>query len=204
METPTFRRSAHRPAIAGAALAFFAALSLFGAAGTVRAQTEAATEPATEAAASTVPMEEVIVRGQRSVLQLRSQAKRATREFYNLLNNYMDEPDFKIRCFRGRPPAGGAVQQICRTAYQERAARNLVENVTMAAEFAEDVPIHELMLLYDNSLQVAQRSREFNDAVLTAINTHPELNKAARDLIALRRRVAEAQMPARSRREQRD
>lgn len=151
------------------------------------------------------PIEEVVVRGRRSVMQLRNEAGRKTREFYNLLNAFLDEPDYRIRCFKGRPPQGGAVQQVCRAAYQERAARRLVENVALASASSEDVPVYELMMLYDPSLEMMERTAEFTSAILTAVNTHPELNRAARELLELKREIVAAeQAPRRERRERRE
>ncbi len=132
-------------------------------------------------------LEEVVVRGTMTRLQLYREAGRATERFWALLNDFLQEPEFEVRCYRETPPDTMIARRVCRTRFQEDELARMSREAIAGGD-------------YDPTAALVAKQNEFVDKILFAVNTSPELNQAFRDLQALKQTIDESSEERRGRR----
>lgn len=161
-----------------------ACITLAAAAFAVQAQ-----ESSNEAPAASEPIEEVVVRGQRNMRQLYNEAGRATRQFYELLNKYLDDDEMRVTCRLENRPNSLIRESVCRTGFQQK-EMSRQGRAQVAGIVAADGDLDAFMgTAYDPGPALAEKQREFDARVMAAVNADPELNRAVWDLIAIKREI---------------
>ncbi|HEX6995467.1 MAG TPA: hypothetical protein VF339_15120 [Gammaproteobacteria bacterium] len=136
-------------------------------------------------------LEEVVVRGRMTRLQLYREAGRATERFWAMLNDFLKEPEFEVRCYQEKPPSSTISRRVCRTRFQEDELARMSREALAGGD-------------YDPTAALVAKQNEFVDKILFAVNTSPELNQAIRDLQALKQAIDEADDEPRRRRRRND
>lgn len=152
-----------------------------------------------EAAAQSVQepgaTEEVIVTGQRTVRSLIREAGRETENFYMLLNEVLENEDFKVDCRTEYPAGSNIATKVCRTGYQERLeSRAALSDIQNYRTTDEDIMVYE-GARYQYEPEMLRMQREFGDAMLQAVNSDPELNEAFWNLVGLKQAVDSYETP---------
>jgi hypothetical protein len=139
--------------------------------------------------------ERVVVIGERTRSALVREAGRETENFYRLLNQVLERPEFEIRCVNEYPPNSNILQRVCRTRYQER----LESRAALSARQGFGVTDEGEMVFSGSSFNQATdllvMQREFEDAVLDAVNTDPGLNESVLRLMALKDAIDNYESP---------
>lgn len=153
-------------------------VGLLAAAGAV-AQTQQVgpPQPGANQPASQQPIDEIRVRGTRTLAAVQDEAGRATEAFYAKLNNVLGEKEFQIKCAWEANPGSLVRKRVCRSGWQE----DLLEEVGKAAY--DDVP-------FDPTAKYFEKQRMFQERLLAAINSDPELVAAVRHLLSLQDEIA--------------
>ncbi len=159
------------------------ALSAVAAPGVVLAQPSPADEQ----------VDEIVVTGQRSLRVLRRDAGLATENFYELLNERLNNDEFKVTCRSERNAGSLITRRVCRTAYQSSEIARQGQEAFNSMGEDDDGNLLFSGTFYDPSPVVMQKNAEFRNAVLQAVNSDPELNQAVHRLIALREAVLSAE-----------
>lgn len=180
------------------------ALTLAGL-GTAQAQdagAEASTEsPEVVVQQATGPTEEVVVTGQRTITSLISEAGRETENFYARLNAVIDKPEFQITCQNERPPGSNITERVCRTGYQEdllsRSALSAIQGFGTTEEGGRTFARPN----YEMDPRINQMQQQFEQEILQAVNTDPELNQSVVRLMQLKSAVESYRSPRQERRD---
>ncbi len=138
-------------------------------------------------------VDEIVVTGQRSLRVLRRDAGLATENFYSLLNDRLNNDEFKVTCRTERAPGSLMTRRVCRTAYQSSEMARQGQEAFNAMGEDDDGNLIFGGTFYDPSPVLLQKNEEFRTAVLQAVNSDPELNQAVHRLIALREAVLSAE-----------
>jgi hypothetical protein len=153
-----------------------------------QAQTD---DPSPEPPQSGGAIDEIVVTGQRSLRLLRREAGQATENFYTLLNQVLDHDDYRITC-RNETATGSRIsRRVCRAAFQERELQRQARATFDGIETDDDGHMSFDGPMYDPTAALLHKQREFADALMEAVNADPDLNRAARELIALQRTIEE-------------
>jgi hypothetical protein len=149
---------------------------------------------------ATGPIEEVVVTGQRTISSLRNEAGRETESFYQRLNAVIDKPEFEIRCQNENPPGSNISRRVCRTRYQEdlmsRAALSTIQGFGSTEE-------GELVFNgspFDSQPEMVRMQQQFEQEILQAVNTDPQLNESVVRLMQLKAAVESYETPRQERR----
>jgi hypothetical protein len=134
-------------------------------------------EGAARAPASSLPVDEIRVRGTRSLAAVQDEAGRATEAFYRKLNTVLTEDDYQVNCTWEADAAALIRKRVCRSGWQE----DLLTEVGRVAY--DDRP-------FDPSAQYWEKQRIFQEKLLAAINSDPELIAAAKHLLSLQDEIA--------------
>lgn len=156
--------------------------------GPVLAQ-ETASEPADDQAEvqqATAQPEEIVVVGERTRRSLINEAGQETENFYSLLNDFLKNDDFEIRCRNEFPPGSNISRRVCRARYMERlesrAALSALQGIGVTDEgistFAGST--------FDQAPQLLMMQQQFEELVLQAVNTDLDLNRSVVRLMALK------------------
>jgi len=126
-----------------------------------------AAEPDPQAATS-IP-EEVLIRGDRSILNLRLQLMETERRTYEVFNKFNDEARFMIECSVHSPTGTRIKRQVCTPEFQLEAtrahARDYIDGTFQALPM--EAAIAGQMQEYRAKIkQVAEQHPEFLDAVI--------------------------------------
>ncbi|MGD8340021.1 MAG: hypothetical protein PVH89_04530 [Gammaproteobacteria bacterium] len=81
---------------------------------------QSSSDSRTRAQAAAGTMEEVIVRGQRSLSAMIREGAQLTEDFYDRLNLVIENPDFHVDCDTEYPTGSNIPTRVCRTGFQER------------------------------------------------------------------------------------
>src|SRR5690606_32168670 len=123
------------------------------------------------------PVDEIRVRGTRTLAVVQDEAGRATEAFYAKLNNVLGDKEYQIKC-AWEADAGSLIRKrVCRSGWQE----DLLEEVGKAAY--DDSP-------FDPTAKYFEKQRIFQERLLAAINSDPELVAAVRHLMSLQDEIA--------------
>lgn len=133
--------------------------------------------PQRAAPAPSQPIDEIRVRGTRTLATVQDEAGRATEAFYAKLNNVIREEEFQIKCNWEAPQGSLIRKRVCRSGWQE----DLLEEVGKAAY--EERPFDPTSVYYE-------KERIFKEKLLAAINSDPELIAAVRHLLSLQDEIA--------------
>jgi hypothetical protein len=156
-----------------------------------------------EARQAAGPIEEVIVTGQRSFGSLIREGAELTEDFYGRLNEVIDQDKFKINCWNEFPTGSRISTRVCRMRYQEDAMNRQATSIIRSVSTNEDGEIVQNGVIYDVQLELSQGMREFETALLDAVNTDTLLNDQVIRLIALKSAVENYETPREQRRNER-
>ena len=149
------------------------------------------------------PIEEVIVTGQRTYSALIREGARLTEEFYARLNTVIDDEDFRIRCDSEFPTGSSIPQRVCRTAFQRRLLNQQSVSIIPGLGSTEDgLPTFNDSVM-EIRPQMVQWMQDFEEAILLAVNTDPELNAQVIRLLALKSAVETFETPRERRQRER-
>lgn len=140
-------------------------------------------------------IDEIVVTAPRNLRNLVALAGRLTLNFYDLLNDTIDDPDFRITC-ANESSAGTRIRRlVCRPHYvrneQAIVARQEVRqrrNFEMAGEGAFIAP-GDFDAPDSRGGPRWQMQLEFNDSLLRAVNEDPVLNRAFWELYELKEEI---------------
>lgn len=151
-------------------------IGLFAAAGAAAQSTEP-DQVGPQRAAPSQPIEEIRVRGTRTLAAVQDEAGRATEAFYGKLNDVMRDEEFQVNCAWEANQAQLIRKRVCRSGWQE----DLLEEVGKAAY--EERPFDPTSVYYE-------KERVFKEKLLAVINSDPELIAAVRHLLSLQDEIA--------------
>lgn len=137
-------------------------------------QAPAARQPS---AAPSSQVEEITVRGRRTLAVVQDEAGRATEAFYLKLSKAIDDEEYQVHCAWETGEQSLIRRRVCRAGWQE----NLLAEVGKAA-YDETA--------FDPAAKYFEKQRIFTEKMLTAINSDPELVAAVRRLHALQDEIA--------------
>jgi hypothetical protein len=160
---------------------------------------ESGAATAERAQQSAGPVEEVIVSGQRTRQSLINEAGRETEDFYARLNEVLDNDDFEITCRNERPPGSNIVTRVCRTRYQEELDSRAALSVMQGARMTDDV-LEFNGIPFEREPELLRMQREFEEEMLQAVNTDPELNASVWRMLQLKAAVEGYETPRQERR----
>jgi len=96
------------------------------------------------------PIEEVIVRGSKSIIDRKHEMYEAEEALYGLFNSLNTDDDFDIRCFKEAPTGSHIKRRVCRTNFVTRLIREETYKMMSGGIFvypaAEINKMNELML----------------------------------------------------------
>jgi hypothetical protein len=118
------------------------------------------------------PIDEIRVRGTRSLAAVQDEAGKATEAFYRKLNTVIPDKEYQVSCDWETGEGSFIRRRVCRSGWQD----DLLEEVGKAAY--EERP-------FDPAAVYFEKQRIFQEKLLAAINTDPELVAAVRHLISL-------------------
>jgi hypothetical protein len=150
-------------------------------------------------------VDEIVVTGARTLRNLMALGERLTLNFYDLLNDAIDDPEFRINCTYESTAGTRIRRQVCRPRYVEnesgRVARQQfrqMQDFGMASDGAEVMQQEQPNAIPgdfdpgDLRLGVMREKQdEFNERILEAVNADPALNRAFWELAALREEIEE-------------
>lgn len=154
-----------------------ASVGLLTAAGAVAQPTAPSEVGPQRAAPAPPPVDEIRVRGTRTLAAVQDEAGRATEAFYGKLNNVIRDEEFQVKCAWETNPGELIRRRVCRSGWQE----DLLEEVGKAAY--EERPFDPTSVYYE-------KERIFQERLLAAINGDPELVAAVRHLLSLQDEIA--------------
>ena len=119
------------------------------------------------------PPEEITVTGERSLYKMHLELGRATESFWSLVNDTLDDKEFKVTCRREVPTGTLIAERVCRARFQHD------EQSMEASAWRQG-------WTYDPAAPLAEKNRVFVDKVVAAVNASPDLNKAVAELERLK------------------
>jgi hypothetical protein len=139
--------------------------------------------------------EEVIVIGQRQVLQLRMQVMAAERNVYELFNKFNDEKRFNISCSVDQPTGSRFQMQICvpqfeHAARREHALAYLDNYRTWRDPYTENKHTHPATVPMET--RVASQQKAYQSKMRQVAEEHPEFRNALIQFGELRKRFEDA------------
>lgn len=137
-------------------------------------QAPAASQPA---AAPASQVEEITVRGRRTLAVVQDEAGRATEAFYSKLSEAIDDEEYEVHCEWETLEQSLIRRRVCRAGWQE-------DILAEAGKAAYDETA------FDPTAKYFEKQRIFTEKMLTAINSDPELIAAVRRLHALQDEIA--------------
>jgi hypothetical protein len=160
--------------------------------------------PPSEAQRAAGEMEEVIVRGQRSLGSLIREGAELTEDFYSRLNEVIDDDDFRINCWNEFPTGSRISTRVCRMRFQEELLNRQSVSLMRTVETTEDGFITQNGAVFDAQPEMIRMMLEFEQELVQAVNVDPVLNAQVIRLIALKAAVENYESPrAQQRRERR-
>jgi hypothetical protein len=177
----------HPISLTGAAVASLAGV-LFILSGPALAQESASApaEDAVEVQQATAAPEQIVVVGERSRRSLINEAGQETENFYSLLNDFLRNDDFEIRCRNEFPPGSNISRRVCRARYMERlesrAALSALQGIGVSDEGFSTFSGSS----FDQAPQLLQMQQQFEELVIQAVNTDLDLNRSVVRLMALK------------------
>lgn len=128
-------------------------------------------------AAPNSQVEEITVRGRRTLAVVQDEAGRATEAFYTKLSDAIDDKEYQVKCEWETGEQSLIRRRVCRAGWQ-------ADLLAEAAKAAYDETA------FDPTAKYFEKQRIFNEKMLTAINSDPELIAAVRRLHALQDEIA--------------
>ena len=170
-------QSVRRARLGAWVLASIGLLAAAGAAAQSTAPDQMGPQRAAPTARPAPPIEEIRVRGTRTLAAVQDEAGRATEAFYVKLNDVMRDDEFQVKCAWETLQGQLIRRRVCRSGWQE----DLLEEVGKAAY--EERPFDPTSVYYE-------KERIFSEKLLAAINSDPELVAAVRHLLSLQDEIA--------------
>jgi len=121
------------------------------------------------AADDTPATEEIIVEADRSRINLKLQIDQAENEFYAILNELIDDEEFKIECRTQRVIGSLVHKRICQTKY-------------MKDELTNSAQLYQVGVNYLADEVLKKKNRELRQKTIELLETNPKLLRAARKL----------------------
>ena len=121
------------------------------------------------AADGTPATEEIIVEADRSKINLKLQVDQAENEFYAILNELIDDEEFKIECRTQRVIGSLIHKRICQTKY-------------MKDELTNSAQLYQVGVNYLADEVLKKKNRELRQKTIELLETNPKLLRAARKL----------------------
>jgi len=121
------------------------------------------------AADGTPATEEIIVEADRSRINLKLQIDQAENEFYAILNELIDDEEFKIECRTQRVIGSLVHKRICQTKY-------------MKDELTNSAQLYQVGVNYLADEVLKKKNRELRQKTIELLETNPKLLRAARKL----------------------
>ncbi|MFZ8929266.1 MAG: hypothetical protein ACO2YY_08770 [Pseudohongiellaceae bacterium] len=121
------------------------------------------------AADGTPATEEIIVEADRSRINLKLQIDQAENEFYAILNELIDDEEFKIECRTQRVIGSLIHKRICQTKY-------------MKDELTNSAQLYQVGVNYLADEVLKKKNRELRQKTIELLETNPKLLRAARKL----------------------
>lgn len=151
-------------------------IGLLAAAGAA-AQSTAPSQVGPQQGGSNQPVDEIRVRGTRTLAAVQDEAGRATEAFYSKLNNVLGDKEYQIKCAWEAAADSLIRKRVCRSGWQE----DLLAEAGKAA-YDENA--------FDATAKYFEKQRIFQERLLAAINSDPELIAAVRHLMSLQDEIA--------------
>lgn len=121
------------------------------------------------AADDTPTTEEIIVEADRSRINLKLQIDQAENEFYAILNELIDDEEFKIECRTQRVIGSLVHKRICQTKY-------------MKDELTNSAQLYQVGVNYLADEVLKKKNRELRQKTIELLEANPKLLRAARKL----------------------
>lgn len=142
-----------------------------------------------------VPTEEVLVTGDRSVMQLRIQMMNAEKQAYDIFNQYNDEKRFEIHC-RMHQPTGTRIQrQVCQAGFEIEATSNHAQAYYADLRDYLDPytsPNTSQTVQVPQAVSIASMQRKYKEKIRQVAEEHPDFLNAVIEYGALRQRYEAA------------
>lgn len=136
-------------------------------------------------------LEEVTVRGTRSLRAMRVELVRAQERLYELFNAAIADPKFEIMCDRRTPTGTRISQRTCETRYMQDSLTTSAQMAfAMAAQGDSGLVLGNP---FDVSAEMANNERALVEKMVTAINETPELRQAVLDFAAMQQQYLDAE-----------
>jgi len=138
-------------------------------------EVESDTRTANDGAADTVAIDEITVRGARSLVPIERQMQRADQKLYEISNKLIDDPQYKVFCLRESTAGSNIKKRVCRPGFERNLAADAWEaEKTMGRQggnrFAFDYNLPEAEL---------RKHREiFTQKLMELAATNPDLAEA--------------------------
>ena len=140
-------------------------------------------------------IEEIIVTGQRSFQSLVNEAARETENLYARLNEVLNIPDFEITCRNEYPTGSNISTRRCRMRYQEELDSRAALSAIQGMQGITDVDTGEITSSvfrgtpYDVLPEARAKMQEFENVVVSAVNSDAQLNASVVRLMQLKAAV---------------
>lgn len=121
-----------------------------------------------DAQASEEAIEEIVVRGQKSLVHLRFEAYKAEDNFYSLFNQLNDDDDFDVRCYMEAPTGSRIRKRICRTKFEEDVAAQQGRELLLLGDpvAIEGVIARKKELLLEKMAKMAAENEKLREALV--------------------------------------
>ncbi len=94
----------------------------------VQEETESATQSANDNAADSEAIDEITVRGARSLVAIERQMQRADQKLYGISNKLIDDPQYKVYCLRESTAGSNIKKRVCRPGFERNLAADAWED----------------------------------------------------------------------------
>ena len=118
--------------------------------------------------ASEEAIEEIVVRGQKSLVRLRFEAYKAEDDFYSLFNQLNDDDDYDVRCYKEAPTGSHIRKRVCRTKFEEDLAAQQARELLLLGDpvAIEGVIARRKELLLEKMAKMAAENEKLREALV--------------------------------------
>lgn len=128
--------------------------------------------------ATSEPIEELTVRGQRRLSRMRLEIQQAQADLYAMINAHINEPDYTITCRRQIMTGSRIAERVCVPKFMD-------DELTQFSQMAQRG------IQLDPAAAIDYKMRMMNEAIVTAVNENPEIRAAVLEFAELKRVYAE-------------
>ncbi len=157
-------------------------------------ESEADAPSAENDSADSVEMDEITVRGARSLVAIERQMERADQKLYGISNELIDDPQYKVFCFRESTAGSKIKKRVCRPGYERNLASDAWEDErTMGRQggnrytFDYKLPEAELRkhreIFRQKLMELAATNPDLADAILTRAKLQRDYNETRQRLL---------------------